>query len=256
MSSVQLSVASYQFPISPNWYLAASAASVLATRTLVGRMPSIESNILLGMYRDRVDAGEQLAVALREAIGSDSRPLVLGVPRGGVPVAAVVAERLGGDLDVLVAHKLGAPGNPEFAIGAVAEDGSAYVDDRILASHRIPDEYVRDETERQLTEVRRRAKMLRGDRAPLPIAGRICVVVDDGVATGATLEASLRLVQRLDADRVIAAVPVGPPDTIRRLRGVADAVVCPLQPRHFMAVGGWYERFDQVPDEDVIALLE
>jgi predicted phosphoribosyltransferase len=220
------------------------------------RPASIDSNILLVMYRDRVDAGEQLAKALRESIVNDLRPLILGVPRGGVPVAAVIAEQLGGDLDVLVAHKLGAPGNPEFAIGAVAEDGSAYVDQRILRSHRIPDEYVRAETERQLAEVKRRAQMLRGDRAPLPIAGRICVVVDDGVATGATLEASLRLVQRLDADRVIAAVPVGPPDTIRRLGDVADAVVCPLQPRHFMAVGAWYERFDQVPDEDVIALLE
>ena len=208
------------------------------------------------MYRDRIDAGQQLADALREVIEADDRPLTLGVPRGGVPVAAVVAERLGGDLDVLVAHKLGAPGNPEYAIGAVAEDGSAYVDDRIIATHRIPDDYVRAETERQLAEVRRRAQLLRGDRPPLPVAGRTCIIVDDGVATGATLEASLRLVRNLGADRVIAAVPVGPPDTIRRLGGVADVVVCPLQPRNFMAVGGWYERFDQVPDEDVIALLE
>jgi predicted phosphoribosyltransferase len=208
------------------------------------------------MYRDRIDAGDQLADALADVIDPDDRPLILGVPRGGVPVAAVVAERLGGDLDVLVAHKLGAPGNPEFAIGAVAEDGSAYVDDRSITRHRIPDDYVRAETERQLAEVRRRAVLLRGDRPPLPIEGRVCVVVDDGVATGATLEASLRLVRRLGAARVIAAVPVGPPDTIRRLGGAADAVVCPLQPQHFMAVGGWYERFGQVPDEAVVELLE
>jgi predicted phosphoribosyltransferase len=208
------------------------------------------------MYRDRIDAGDQLADALADVIDPDDRPLILGVPRGGVPVAAVVAERLGGDLDVLVAHKLGAPGNPEFAIGAVAEDGSAYVDDRIITRHRIPDDYVHAETERQLAEVRRRAVLLRGDRPPLPIEGRVCVVVDDGVATGATLEASLRLVRRLGAARVIAAIPVGPPDTIRRLGGAADAVVCPLQPQHFMAVGGWYERFGQVPDEEVVELLE
>ncbi len=207
------------------------------------------------MFRDRVDAGEQLAEALEAVIEPDQRPLVLGVPRGGVPVAAIVADRLDADLDVLVAHKLGAPGNPEFAIGAVAEDGSTYVDDRIIAMHRISDDYVREESERQLAEVRRRADVLRGDRPATPVEGRICVVVDDGVATGATLEASLRLVRRRGAAEVIAAVPVGPPDTIRRLQGAADVVVCPLQPRHFMAVGGWYERFEQVPDETVVELL-
>jgi len=207
------------------------------------------------MYRDRVDAGEKLAAALAGLVDPDDRPLVLGVPRGGVPVAAVVAERLGGDLDVLVAHKIGAPGNPEFAIGAVAEDGSTVIDGRVIEYHGIPADYVRTETERQLGEVQRRARLLRGDRAPADAAGRVCIIVDDGVATGATLEASLRLVKKLGAAQVIAAVPVGPPDTIRRLGSAADAVVCPLQPRHFVAVGGWYERFDQVPDEEVVDLL-
>ncbi|GMQ85665.1 MAG: phosphoribosyltransferase family protein [Acidimicrobiia bacterium] len=204
------------------------------------------------MYRDRIDAGEKLAAALSGMIDPDVRPLVLGIPRGGVPVAAVVAERLDGDLDVLVAHKLGAPGNPEFAIGAVAEDGSTIIDDRMF--RRIPEDYVREETARQLAEVRRRAHTLRDGRPAIPVKGRVCVVVDDGVATGSTLEASLRLVERLGAAKVIAAVPVGPPDTIRRLSAGVD-VVCPLQPKHFFAVGGWYEEFDQVPDEDVAALL-
>ena len=208
------------------------------------------------MYRDRTDAGEQLATALTGIVDQDDRPLILGIPRGGVPVAAVVADQLGGDLDVLVAHKLGAPGNPEFAIGAVAEDGSTFVDDRAIAFHGIPPDYVRGETERQLAEVQRRARLLRNDRPPVQVAGRVCVVVDDGVATGATLEASLRLVEKLGASRVIAAVPVGPPDTIRRLGGAVDVVVCPLQPRHFVAVGGWYEHFDQVPDQEVVELLD
>lgn len=207
------------------------------------------------MYRDRLDAADQLATALQSVVSPDDHPLVLGVPRGGVPIAAVVAERLGGDLDVLVARKLGAPGNPEFAIGAVAEDGSVVVDGRVIRSYRIPDSYVQEETARQLAEVRRRAAMLRGERPAIPIGGRVCVVVDDGVATGATLEASLRLVRGLEAAKVIAAVPVGPPETIRRLAGVADAVVCPLQPERFMAVGGWYRRFEQVPDAEVVALL-
>ena len=205
------------------------------------------------MYRDRIDAGEKLAVALTGMIDPDDRPLVLGIPRGGVPVAAVVAERLDGDLDVLVAHKLGAPGNPEFAIGAVAEDGSTFVDKRMVL--RISEDYVREETARQLADVRRRAQTLRDGRQAVPIEGRVCIVVDDGVATGSTLEASLRLVNRLGAAKVIAAVPVGPPDTIKRLSAAADEVVCPLQPKHFFAVGGWYETFDQVPDEDVAALL-
>jgi predicted phosphoribosyltransferase len=208
------------------------------------------------MYRDRIDAGEKLAAALTGIVEEDDRPLILGIPRGGVPVAAVVADELGGDLDVLVAHKLGAPGNPEFAIGAVAEDGSTFVDDRVIAFHGISPDYVRRETANQLAEVQRRARLLRSDRPPLPVAGRVCVVVDDGVATGATLEASLRLVEKLGASRVIAAVPVGPSDTIGRLGGAADVVVCPLQPRHFVAVGGWYEHFDQVPDKDVVRLLD
>jgi predicted phosphoribosyltransferase len=207
------------------------------------------------MYRDRTHAGEELADALSSEIEADDHPLILGVPRGGVPVAAVVADRLGGELDVLVAHKLGAPGNPEFAIGAVAEDGSTFIDERVVAAYRISEQYLAEETERQLAEVQRRARLLRGDRAPIPISGRVCVIVDDGVATGATLEASLRLVGRLGAERVIAAIPVGPPDTIRRLGKAADLVVCPLQPSQFFAVGGWYERFDQVPDEDVVVLL-
>ena len=208
------------------------------------------------MYRDRTDAGEQLAAALDGVVDPDGPPpLILGVPRGGVPVAAVVADRLGGDLDVLVAHKLGAPGNPEFAIGAVAEDGSTVLDDRVIAFHGIPPEYVRAENERQLAEVQRRARLLRGGRSPAEVAGRVCIVVDDGVATGSTLEASLRLVDKLGASRVIAAVPVGPRDTIRRLGSVADAVVCPLQPPHFVAVGGWYNHFDQIPDEAVVKLL-
>lgn len=206
------------------------------------------------MYRDRIDAGEKLAVALSGMIDPDDRPLVLGIPRGGVPVAAVVAERLGGELDVLVAHKLGAPGNPEFAIGAVAEDGSTIIADRMV--HRIPEDYVREETARQLADVRRRAKTLRDGRQAIPVEGRVCIVVDDGVATGSTLEASLRLVKRLGAAQVIAAVPVGPADTIKRLSAAADDVICPLQPKHFFAVGGWYEKFDQVSDEEVAALLD
>ncbi|MEA3510631.1 MAG: phosphoribosyltransferase family protein [Actinomycetota bacterium] len=208
-------------------------------------------------FRDRHEAGERLADALEEhaALATVDRPLILGVPRGGVPVAAVVSERLEAELDVLVAHKLGAPGNPEFAIGAVAEDGTANLDAEVIDRYGIDSDYIDRETHRQQQEVERRALSLRQGRSPIPVAGRICIVVDDGVATGATLEVSIRLVVGAGADSVIAAVPVGPPATIRRLERIADAVVCPVQPATFYAVGAWYEDFSQVSDETVTALL-
>lgn len=209
-------------------------------------------------YRNRQEAGERLADALEgiEFVDRETMPLVLGIPRGGIPVAAVVAERIGGELDVLVAHKLGAPGNPEYAIGAVAEDGTAIVDEKLVERLGIPREYVEDEQRRQQLEVARRAKTLRSGGGPTPLSGRVCVVVDDGVATGATLEASLRLVSRAGPKQVVAAIPVGPPDTIRRLASIVDVVVCPLQPAVFFAVGAWFDDFGQVSERTVVELLE
>jgi predicted phosphoribosyltransferase len=157
---------------------------------------------------------------------------------------------------VLVAHKLGAPGNPEFAIGAVAEDGTYVVDRGFLGRLGVRDEYVEAERERQAAEVQRRAASYRKGRPAIPISARLCIVVDDGVATGSTLQAAISLVKRRDAARVIVAVPVGPPESIQRLAETADDVVCPLQPEPFFAVGGWYDRFDQVSDAEVMRFLE
>ena len=208
-------------------------------------------------YRNRHDAGERLAAAIDAAgaITGDARPLVLGIPRGGIPVAAVIADRIGADLDVLVAHKLGAPGNPEYAIGAVAEDGTVIVDSSVVERIGIDPAYVEAERRRQQTGVERKSTVLRGGREPMPLAGRECVVVDDGVATGATLEVSLKLAVRSGAARVVAAIPVGPSETIGRLAGVVDAVVCPLQPSPFFAVGAWYDDFGQVREETVVEVL-
>jgi len=209
-------------------------------------------------YRNRSDAGHALAEAIEAEglISRDTRPLILGIPRGGVPVAAVIADRIGGDLDVLVARKLGAPGNPEYAIGAVAEDGTVILDDAIVERLGISAPYVETERRRQRAAVQQRAHELRGDRPPMSTVSRLCVVVDDGVATGSTLEVALSLVARSGADQIIAAIPVGPPETIRRLGAVIDAVVCPLQPPTFFAVGTWYDDFSQVSEETVIATLD
>ncbi len=209
-------------------------------------------------YRDRTDAAIRLASAIVEAdvVDCDVRPLVLGVPRGGIPLAAVVCERIGGELDVLIARKVGAPGNPEYAIGAVAEDGTAVIDQVVVDYLGIDERYVQDETQRQQAEVARRAAHVRAGRAAVPIAGRVCVVVDDGVATGATLEVALRLVRSAGAARIIAAVPVGPPTTVSRLGDVSDAMVCPVQPEPFFAVGAWYDNFSQVSEASVIEALE
>ena len=208
-------------------------------------------------YRNREEAGERLADALEGVEFADcgTKPLVLGVPRGGVPVAAAIADRIGGELDVIVAHKLGAPGNPEYAIGAIAEDGTTVVDETLIERLGISPEYVEAEQRRQQEEVARRAGTLRGG-GPVSLSGRVCVVVDDGVATGSTLESSLRLVGRADPKQVIAAIPVGPPDTIQRLAAIVDVVVCPLQPAAFFAVGAWYDDFSQVSERTVIELLK
>jgi hypothetical protein len=170
-------------------------------------------------------------------------------------VAAVIADRVGGELDVLVAHKIGAPGNSEYAIGAVAEDGTAIVDEVLIERIGIPLSYVDAERQRQQLEVARRAATLRDGGDPISLSGRVCVVVDDGVATGSTLEASLQLVNRANPRQVIAAIPVGPPDTIERLTPIVDHVVCPLQPAAFFAVGAWYDDFGQVSEQTVIELL-
>jgi len=206
-------------------------------------------------YVDRFDAGRALVEAFPAEVHLDASALILGVARGGVPVAAEVAAAFGAELDVAIARKIGAPGNPEFAIGAVAEGGAGLIDDAAVVALRIDDAYVREATQRALEEVRRRGRRYRGGRPPAEITHRTVVVVDDGVATGSTLIAVLRSVRAGNPARLVCAVPVGPPDTIERLRSEADVVVCPLQPRSFRAVGLWYDDFRQLSDEDVISYL-
>lgn len=204
------------------------------------------------IFEDRVDAGERLAEALKEYAGPDT--VVLGIPRGGVIVAEVVARTLGVPLDVVVPRKVGAPGNPELGLGAVAP-GVRVLDPWLIERLGVTEEYLEREIAAEEAETIRRLRVYRGDRPPLDLTGKTVVVIDDGVATGGTAVAALRWARAQAAGRVVLAVPVAPPQTMERLRHEADEVVALATPEPFFAVGEWYRRFDQISDEEVIEAL-
>lgn len=205
------------------------------------------------MYRDRTDAGRRLASSLTTY--RRPRPLVLALPRGGLPVALPVAEALDAELDVLVVRKLGVPGNPEFAMGAVGEDGIVVMDQGARRSlHLTPDEVDLVAT-RESAEVQRRVAAYRGGSRRLGLTGRNVIIVDDGLATGSTAAAAVRVARCLGAAHITLAVPVGSQDAVERLEGMADDVLCLQIPSPFYAVGQHYVSFDQVSDEEVLAIL-
>jgi putative phosphoribosyl transferase len=203
-------------------------------------------------FKDRTEAGIRLGEALAK-MGLE-QPVVLGIPRGGLPVAAEVARATGGELAAIVARKLGAPGNPELAIGATTADGVYYLDPQAARMIGADDAYVARERDRQAREAARREELFDSHRRP-PLAGRTVVVVDDGVATGATAIASVRSVKAAGASRVILAVPVGPPSTVEVLRKEADEVVCLSIEDNFWAVGQFYDDFEAVEDDEVQRIL-
>jgi putative phosphoribosyl transferase len=205
-------------------------------------------------FKDRDDAGRSLARALFDYRNSDA--VVLGIPRGGVPVAYRVASELGMPLDVIIVRKLGVPGQPEVAMGAVGEDGVLIVNQDVLAAVSVSEAELAREVADERREVVDRAGRLRGDAQPQPLTGRTAIIVDDGVATGATTRAACEVARAHGASKVVLAVPVGAADTLAALRTVADDVVCLSVPRHFWAVGEAYEDFSQVPDRDVVAMIE
>lgn len=205
-------------------------------------------------FRDRREAGQLLAERLNFLKGKED-VVVLGIPRGGVVVAHEVAQAIGAPLDVYITRKIGAPYNPELAIGAVASDGGVVLDRDLIHQLSVPQDYIEKETERQRREIERRAREYRDDRPPLDLAGKTVVVIDDGVATGATTMATLRALREQEPKELILAVPVGPPDTVRELGKEADQVICLSTPHLFWAVGAFYAVFDQTSDAEVKQLL-
>ncbi|HEY6000449.1 MAG TPA: phosphoribosyltransferase family protein [bacterium] len=205
-------------------------------------------------FADRREAGRLLGAALERFRAQ--RPVVLGIPRGGVVVAAEVADHLGAELDIVLSRKIGAPGNPELAIGAIAEDGHPFLDDAIAARLGVSRGYIEREERHQLGEIARRVEVFRKVRPRIPLAGRVVIVVDDGLATGATMQAALWAVRRDRPGSAIVAVPVAAEDTIERIAKSADELLCLRAPWDFGAVGRFYDRFDQVEDDEVLAILE
>ena len=205
------------------------------------------------IFIDRRQAGERLGEALRERLGS-SNAVVLAIPRGGVIVAEAAAAAMGVPLDVVVPRKIGAPGNPELAIGAIAP-GIRVLDRRMVVGLGVSDAYLDHEIAAQEAEIDRRQHAYRQGRPPQPVEGRVAIVVDDGVATGSTAIAALRWAREQGADRVVLAVPVAPPQSLDRLRSEADDVVVLETPSPFFAVGEWYRDFDQTSDRQVVDAL-
>jgi len=206
-------------------------------------------------FADRADAGRRLAAAL--TIHADRKPVVLALPRGGVPVGAAVAAALGAPLDLVLVRKIGAPGQPELALGAVVDGGAPLVvrNPRILAATGTSAAEFDAIGARELAEIERRRVRYLGARAAVDIAGRVAIVVDDGIATGATMRAALRATRRRHPARMVLAVPVASPAALASLRPEVDEVVCLASPEDFLGVGQFYDDFRQVTDDEVMALL-
>lgn len=205
------------------------------------------------MFRNREDAGLQLAKRLLSRKLKD--PLVLGIPRGGVITAAVLARELNAELDVVLSRKLRAPYQPELAIGAIGEDGEIYLNSFAWEIPGVTEDYIRKEREHQTAEIERRRKLFRAAKPPAQATGRSVIVTDDGIATGSTMLAALHVLNAQKPQECIVAVPVAPPDTLETLRPLCNHLECLLTPRLFGAVGQFYDDFAQVEDDEVVRLL-
>ncbi len=208
------------------------------------------------MFADRQEAGKRLAKRLMDL--ADQRPVVLALPRGGVPVAFEIARALSAPLDLVLVRKIGAPNQEELAIGAIADGGhpELVTDPYLIGALHISADYLEEHKAAALQELERRRQVYLGDRAPVDIAGRTAIIVDDGIATGSTMRAALRATRRRLPARLVLAVPVAPPHTMRALRREVDEAICLETPADFPAVGLFYDHFPQLRDQEVINLLD
>jgi putative phosphoribosyl transferase len=209
------------------------------------------------MFRDRKDAGERLAALLLHL--KDKNPVVLALPRGGVAIGSEIARLIGAPLDVVLVRKIGVPWQPELALGALADCGGGepeiFIDESMVNRLRVPPDYVREETARELAELERRRRVYCAGRPPVEITGRTAIVVDDGIATGATMRVALRAVRRCGPAFLVLATPVAAAETLAALSGEAEESVCLAAPKGLGAIGYYYEDFHQMTDEEVTALL-
>jgi putative phosphoribosyl transferase len=207
------------------------------------------------VFRNREEAGEMLAKRLR-AYANREDVIVLGIPRGGVPVAFEVATALQAPLDIFVLRKLGVPGHKELAFGAIASGGSLVLDRRVIEGLDISDRQIEVVIANERMELERRELAYRDDKPPLEIEGLIAIVVDDGIATGSSIRAGIKALRQLKPARIVVAVPVAPLETCNRLRPEVDELVCVHRPQSFLAIGQFYKDFSQVSDQEVIELLK
>jgi len=208
------------------------------------------------IFVDRVDAGRRLADQLLRF--KDERPVVLALPRGGVPVGFKIASALGAPLDVVLVRKIGAPWQPELALGAIVGNGTVerVIDPALLVQFDVPQTYIEEEVARQTSVIDQRRKLYYRNREPVDVRDCAALVVDDGIATGATMRAALRAIRRRQPRKLVLAVPVAPPETIEALRKEVDEIVCLAMPEEFWAIGAFYSDFQQVDDEEVVHFLE
>ncbi|MEM2004194.1 MAG: phosphoribosyltransferase [Nitrososphaerota archaeon] len=204
-------------------------------------------------FEDRIDAGEKLAIEIERQVGRPS--LVLGIPRGGVIVGYVIAKKLHAELDVIVARKIGVPGNPELAVAAVAEGGELAIEEEVANIYGVSYEYIESQARKEVEEINRRLEKFRDKKRILEIKDKEVIVVDDGLATGTTMIAALKSVRKKLPKRLIAAAPVASKEAVGRVRTIADDVVVLYVPEDFYAIGEFYRDFSQVSDEEVIRYL-
>lgn len=213
----------------------------------------------MNAFTNRETAGQELAETVKETLATPGAQqqdwLVLALPRGGVPVATKVSQALNAELDLMVVRKLGLPWHPELAMGAVASGGVRVLNEDVIQGSSIKEDSIKEVEEKELKELERREKKYRGDREHPTIEGRHVILVDDGIATGATMQAAIKAVRSQKPAELVVAIPVAPPETVTKLDKEADRVICLLKPSMFTAIGAWYQDFGQTSDEDVRILL-